>query len=198
MNRSKLRLCIILAFVAFAVPSIAIAQEGPGANDDPMTSRDQQQIHRSLKPQNFTTRIFAEGEQAQARAQQILELYKILETGPTIEQVARHVSADYIQHSPFIPNGPQPLAMLFASSVAQYPVAIDVHRIAVVGDFGMAHVNFRNLDNDDPGDLGIAAVDMYLWGADGKIVEHWDVLQEVPTYSANTNTMFLQLYKGEE
>ncbi|MEM6651758.1 MAG: hypothetical protein AAGA72_12330 [Pseudomonadota bacterium] len=167
----------------------------PGA---PTKSRDQQMIHKQSVPQDFETEIFVADEQGQRRAEQILEIYRILATEPTIENVRKHVADGYIQHSVMIPDGPQPLAMLFAQSVAQYPIQIDVHKIAVVGDFGMAHVNFRNLDNDNPDDLGTAAVDMYYWGDDEKIVEHWDVLQVVPAYSSNTNTMFLKLYPGDE
>ncbi|MEM1194708.1 MAG: nuclear transport factor 2 family protein [Pseudomonadota bacterium] len=148
-------------------------------------------------PQDFETHIFVSDQQGAERARQIIEIYKILESGPTVEQVRQYVSDGYIQHSTMLPNGPGPLASLFASSAAQYPSAIDVHKVAVVGDFAMAHVNFRNLSTADSADLGIAAVDMYLFGQDGKIVEHWDTLQNVPTHSANPNTMFLKLYGGE-
>ncbi|MEO1657284.1 MAG: nuclear transport factor 2 family protein [Pseudomonadota bacterium] len=162
----------------------------------PTKSRDQELIYLQGVPKDFETHIFVADEQGAARAQQLIEIYKILEAGPTIEKVRKYVSDDYIQHSTMLPDGPQPLAMLFASSAKQYPVKIDVHKVAVVGDFGMAHVNFRNLSTEDPADLGIAAVDMYYWGEDGKIVEHWDTLQNVPTHSANSNTMFLLLSEG--
>ena len=54
-----------------------------------------------------------------------------------------------------------------------------------------------NLSNDDPNDLGTAAVDIYLYDADGMVAEHWDVLQGVPTHSANPNGMFLKLFEEE-
>lgn len=164
----------------------------------PTSSRDQEQIYRHTIPTGWETEIYVSDEEGAARAQMLLDLYEVLQTEPTIERVAQFVRPDYIQHSSMLPNGPAPLAMLFATSVAQYPVKIDVYRIAVVGNFAMAHVNFRNLDNDDPNDLGIAAVDMYLWDENGMIAEHWDTLQEVPVYSANTNTEFLRLFEGGE
>ena len=54
-----------------------------------------------------------------------------------------------------------------------------VHRIIAVGDHVWAHVNFLNLLNDYPDDAGVAGVDIYRMDADGKAVEHWDVLQLV-------------------
>ena len=41
-----------------------------------------------------------------------------------------------------------------------------------------------------PGGLEYAGIDIFRLDDDGKIVEHWDVLQTVPTKSANENGMF--------
>jgi predicted SnoaL-like aldol condensation-catalyzing enzyme len=67
-----------------------------------------------------------------------------------------------------------------------------VHHIIAGGNWVWAHVNFLNLNNDDPNDRGIAGIDIFKFYSDGKIVEHWDVLQEVPdpAKAANTNGMF--------
>lgn len=55
-----------------------------------------------------------------------------------------------------------------------------------------ALVNFLNLDSDDPNDMGIAGVDIFRFNPDVKIVEHCNVLQEVPNSAkaANTNGLF--------
>ncbi|MEO1363392.1 MAG: hypothetical protein AAFU86_06410 [Pseudomonadota bacterium] len=190
----KVTYTTILCGALMVLPVIAAAQD---AAQPPTTSQEQGLNYRNTVPRDFETIIIAQTEADRARAAQIIEIYEVLETAPTPENMARYISERYIQHNTVIPNGPVPLAMMFSSSVAQYPVEIDVHKVMVSGDWAMAHVNFRNLSNDDPNDLGTAAVDIYLYDAGGMVAEHWDVLQGVPTHSANPNGMFLKLFEAE-
>ncbi|MEM9210954.1 MAG: ester cyclase [Pseudomonadota bacterium] len=192
----SLNLTMKAATLCLVITGAAHAQE----NDPfapPTRSQDQGFIYRNSIPEGFETHIIVNNDKDRARAERIIEFYEVLSTRPTIETVGEYVSDQYIQHSTMLPNGRQPLAMLFKGSVDEYPVKIDVHKVIVVGDSAMAHVNFRNLDNDDPNDMGMAAVDMYLFDGEGKITEHWDVLQTVPSHAPNPNGMFITLFEGE-
>ena len=75
---------------------------------------------------------------------------------------------------------------------------IVVHQIAAIDDYVWTHVHFVNLFNDDAEDRGNADVDIFKMDADGRAIEHWDVLQEIadPKNSANANGMFSK-YVGE-
>lgn len=199
MKRLTVNLFLLgMVLLGILIPIMAVsAQETGGGRTTPMTSQEQGMNHRNTIPREFTTEIIAVDDEGRARAEQIIEIYKVLSTDPSIANMRQYLSDDYIQHNTVVPDGPEAIAMLFSSSVAQYPVEIDVHKVMVVGDWAMAHVNFRNLDTTDPEDLGTAAVDMYLYAPDGKVAEHWDVLQGVPTHSANPNGMFLKILKED-
>ena len=92
------------------------------------------------------------------------------------------VSGPYIQHNPLVPDGIDGV-MSFLKQVGRVPC--EVKRIAIDGDLAFVHVRYLNLFGQE-----IAGVDIFRFDVDGKIVEHWDVLQPVPTESKNNNTMF--------
>lgn len=192
MNTSRISTYAIVFFTFFLLKS-NYAQEKEMPKGAPMTSGSQEMNQLNTVPKNVTTKIIAVDEEGRRRAQKIIELYGVLSNKPTIEKVMTYVREDYIQHSPMLPDGPQGLAMFFHGLNAQYPVNIEVYRVMVIGDWAMAHVNFRNLDTEDPDDLGNAGVDIYTFGPDGRLSEHWDAVQGVPTYSVNPNGMFLQV-----
>ena len=110
-----------------------------------------------------------------------------------IQATKKYLVPDYIQHNPIIPTTAKALGEFFNSVTgARKNLRVVVHHIIAGGDWVWAHVNFVNLYNDDPYDRGIAGVDIYRFNVDGKMVEHWDVLQEIPdpVKAANTNGMF--------
>ena len=97
-----------------------------------------------------------------------------------------YLSVDYIQHNPSIATGRQPFIDYFVPYFAANPTAISVvKRVLADGDLVAVHVNSKQ----NPQDVGLAIVDIFRV-KDGKIVEHWDVLQPVSTTPANNNTMF--------
>jgi predicted SnoaL-like aldol condensation-catalyzing enzyme len=111
----------------------------------------------------------------------VLALYDLMiHRKKSEEATARLAVPAYIQHNPLIADGSEALGKYFGQVTRERAKArVVVHRIIAVGDYVWAHVNFLNLFNDDPEDTGIAGVDIYKMDADGKAVEHWDVLQFV-------------------
>ena len=124
----------------------------------------------------------------------VLALYDVMiEQKKASKAVAEYLKPDYIQHNPIVPTGAQALGVFFNQVSAQRAaLRVVVHKIIAVEDSVWAHVNFLNLFTDDPKDRGYAVVDIYRFDADGKIAEHWDVLQEIPEpqKAANSNGMF--------
>jgi predicted SnoaL-like aldol condensation-catalyzing enzyme len=96
---------------------------------------------------------------------------------------------DYIQHNPMAPTGRDAtLAMMEASKARNPDLSQEVKRVVFGdGDLFAVHFHFRR----EAGHRGYAAVDI-LRVENGYIVEHWDVLQEVPdpATSRNSNGMF--------
>jgi predicted SnoaL-like aldol condensation-catalyzing enzyme len=92
------------------------------------------------------------------------------------------VSGPYIQHNPLFPNG---LAAIvgYIKKVGRIPC--EVKRVAIDGDLAFVHARYL----DWCGQV-TAGVDIFRFDADGKVVEHWDVLQPVPACSNNPNSMF--------
>ncbi|MBN8830401.1 MAG: nuclear transport factor 2 family protein [Sphingomonadales bacterium] len=92
----------------------------------------------------------------------------------------------YIQHNPSIPTGAESLKAMLDRAKQKYPNAVHiVKRMLADGDLVCAHVHIIF----EPGTPGVAAVDIFRI-ENGRIAEHWDVNQPVPTEPNNQNGMF--------
>jgi predicted SnoaL-like aldol condensation-catalyzing enzyme len=94
----------------------------------------------------------------------------------------RGVSGPYIQHNPLFPNGLDAIVG-YIKQAGRIPC--EVKRVAIDGDLAFVHVRYLEWGGQET-----AGVDIFRFDADGKVVEHWDVLQQVPASSNNANTMF--------
>ncbi len=96
------------------------------------------------------------------------------------------VAEDYIQHNPHVPDGKKPFVDYFSGYFVENPEARnEIIRAVASGDLVWLHVRSTNGAED----RGQAVVDIFRV-EDGRIVEHWDVIQPVPEKAENANTMF--------
>ncbi len=122
-----------------------------------------------------------------AVAERFIQLFYV-EDNPT-DAFTCWMHPDYIQHNPNAPNGRDATLAMMQASMARLPGLTHEVKRVVWGDDDLVavHFHFRR----EAGTRGHAIVDL-LRVADGYIVEHWDVMQEVPdpATAKNGNGMF--------
>jgi predicted SnoaL-like aldol condensation-catalyzing enzyme len=102
------------------------------------------------------------------------------------EAVAKYIGPNYRQHNPKAPDGPDGVVAFATGYLKANPqLSMEFKRIIAEGEYVVIHSHQKR----HPKDTGEAVVDIFRV-EDGKLVEHWDVTQTVPSQSANGNTMF--------
>jgi|EndMetStandDraft_6_1072998.scaffolds.fasta_scaffold681981_1 predicted SnoaL-like aldol condensation-catalyzing enzyme len=97
-----------------------------------------------------------------------------------------YVGDRYVQHNPNAADGPDGFRKFIGFLREKFPNSrSEIKRSFVDGDYVILHVHSVR----EPGTRGRAIVDIFKL-ENGKIVEHWDVVQEIPENPANGNTMF--------
>ncbi len=124
--------------------------------------------------------------QEQANLDLVLKMHAEVLDKLDSSKVDQYLSQDYLQHSSLAEPGLASLKAFLDKVKVESPEAKHhIKRALVDGDLVAVHVHVVRF----PGDPGLAVVDIFRV-ADGKVVEHWDVLQEVPAQPVNPNPMF--------
>ena len=122
----------------------------------------------------------------EANLKLVVNFYEQFFNKHEVARAAEVVSENYKQHNPEVPDGKKPFVDYFSQFFKETPQSkARIVRTATSGDLVWLQVHSTN----SPSDRGQAVLDIFRV-KNGKIVEHWDIIQDVPAQSANGNTMF--------
>jgi predicted SnoaL-like aldol condensation-catalyzing enzyme len=122
----------------------------------------------------------------EANKKVVLDFYEKGLNQKDFDAAAKHFGPKYIQHNPTAPDGIEGFKAFIAFRKDKFPNAkSEIKRAFAEGDYVILHVHGVR----EPGERGVAIVDIFRL-ENGKIVEHWDVIQPVPEKAANDNGMF--------
>ena len=115
-----------------------------------------------------------------------IAFYKMAYEGNPTKAVELYVGETYIQHNPMVAGGSQAFIDYFDRMQKEFPVKyIDFVRSVAEGDLVALHTHQVWPDNDE-----YITMDFFRCDENGKIVEHWDSIQQIPKTSNNNNTMY--------
>lgn len=116
----------------------------------------------------------------------VADFYDLIINKKDFDSARKYVGSRYKQHNPLVADYPEGLEAFITFLKTNYPEArSEIKRIFADGDFVILHVHSLRVPNS----AGRAIIEIFRL-ENGRIEEHWDVIQEIPAESANQNGMF--------
>lgn len=116
----------------------------------------------------------------------VLDFYHQLIGEKDYEAARAYMGAEYRQHAPYATDGHAGIAEWVRKFREGFPQHhYEVKKVVAEGDLVVLHLHGKN----GPNPHGESVVDIFRI-KDGKVVEHWDVIQPIPETADNANTMF--------
>ena len=114
------------------------------------------------------------------------EFYDLIINKKDFASARRFMGDRYKQHNPLVKDGPEGLGEFVEFLRTNYPEArSEIKRVFAEGDYVILHVHSIRTPK-----VQRAIIEIFRLLPDGRIDEHWDVIQEIPEASANPNGMF--------
>ena len=128
----------------------------------------------------------ADATQMEANKKTVAALYDAVLNQKDFDAASKYLGPRYTQHNPNAADGPEGLKGFIAFLKEKFPNnRSEIKRMFADGDYVIVHVHAVR----EPGTRGNAIVDIFKL-ENGKVVEHWDVVQPIPEKAANNNGMF--------
>jgi predicted SnoaL-like aldol condensation-catalyzing enzyme len=128
----------------------------------------------------------ADASQMDPNKKVVVEFYDAAINQKNFEAASKFLGPRYTQHNPRAADGPEGLKAFLGFLREKFPdYHSEIKRVFADGDYVILHVH----NVPTAGSRGNAIIDIFKL-ENGKIVEHWDVRQEIPEQAANANTMF--------
>ena len=128
----------------------------------------------------------AESAQERANKQNVIEFYNKALNDKDFAAASKFLGARYTQHNPTATDGPEGLKAFIQFLRDKFPQSHnEIVQAFADGDYVILHVHSVRT----PGTAGRAIFDLFKLEK-GKVVEHWDAVQDIPASSANANGMF--------
>jgi len=126
-------------------------------------------------------------EQLERNKKNVAEFYDLIINKKDYDTANKlYIGPRYKQHNPLVKDYPEGLKEFIEFLKNNYPDArSEIIRIFAEGDYVILHVHSVRSPEEQR-----AIVEIFRLDEEGRIDEHWDVIQKIPATSANPNSMF--------